>query len=1015
MARQGGFRGLLGIQAFRPEFSDAVNNPKARTVARRHDFECRFYIGPKITQVTADNLVTGRGFDATVETELAADLSVTATTMTVVSTANFSTGALIIEEGDNSATTEFIKYTSMDETHFYGLQRIQAPTVTEDYRGPHVTGARVVEFVEVTDLIPDMTVTWNDRSGIATWKVSLGGTRYNSAYLDNDNMFLCEMRQTPASYVFGEWTQWHIWFVGYLKDCKIDDSGKQEKRWKGTVEPLSQYLNVNYTEPRHYGRVDLAEEKTVTASTELQDPFAEADTGEYDGYPTLVGGNAVDGDLSTLWISENVPSPSATAFNESAFSINEVFLRPRTGEPADLQWFEIARYFTGAGSGSLKHFTISNRHTLWDTRVYPQDDGTEVRMTYPKENFLNLKGGGLLMDSSGSFIVLCKNKRHFLEKYPDSSDVAVFDWRKSAEFDEVGEFILDEENDFLLLMSGGNTYSIVWWSAGTDPSWVLVNPLPTFTDSPELAGTPKCGWKGPMISTHLADLPRGYSFRREPTNNNPAPTVTEGELAHWETSESYPTPGNHITGLPEWIMIDLGELGILLDEELSASEATEIVLDRDPLGLVESDPSFELVGIHCAHVQINDEVIRYYERDWDNKKLLTLSRAQFGTSAAVHPVGSVVAQFEDNVALTCHAIQEMSWYRQWVGDSNDNPIVPFHFDIFVSTATAPNNPGQGTDSAARIAAWEDWEEPARRGGWLAYWDWLHTATFSGGSAWGTGAYESHRRARWVLMMIKDMTDGGRAKLNEFHVYAATGRKTVGGEEQVFDDIKTGTIMRDLLDAGGFSPGEITSQDGSGIQDLQTSRASYLSIIQDVCRRTGCCVLFGLDQTVEHKYHPLYPLAGIGPAEITWDRDTARSVSLKRPFAHSVSQVTVRAKDEQTDEWFEASYPPYELELGDKIDVDDVLLGGPVEAKSFAEAHFYQKNGPMTISVIPVGPAEWCKPYDRCLVTWDMDEENTYLQGRNFIVVGVSHKISLGDGSPGSKEWNSAIQLQELIW
>jgi hypothetical protein len=93
----------------------------------------------------------------------------------------------------------------------------------------------------------------------------------------------------------------------------------------------------------------------------------------------------------------------------------------------------------------------------------------------------------------------------------------------------------------------------------------------------------------------------------------------------------------------------------------------------------------------------------------------------------------------------------------------------------------------------------------------------------------------------------------------------------------------------------------------------------------------------------------------------------------------------------------------------------VILGGPTAAKSFAEAHFYKKNGPMTISVVPVGPAEWCKPYMRCLVTWVLDEENTYLQGRNFIITGVSHQITFGDGTPGSKEWNCALQLQELIW
>ena len=173
--------------------------------------------------------------------------------------------------------------------------------------------------------------------------------------------------------------------------------------------------------------------------------------------------------------------------------------------------------------------------------------------------------------------------------------------------------------------------------------------------------------------------------------------------------------------------------------------------------------------------------------------------------------------------------------------------------------------------------------------------------------------------------------------------------------------------------------------------------------------------FSLDQTAEHKFHPLYPIASIDPVEITWDRDTARNVTLNRSFSHNVAQVTVRAHDDQTDEWYEASYPPWELALGDKVEIEDSILGGERDVALFAENHFYQKSGPLAITIIPVGPSEWCEPYQRCLVTWNLDEENTYLQGRNFIILGVSHNLRFGSGEPGSKQWNSSIRLQELIW
>ena len=185
------------------------------------------------------------------------------------------------------------------------------------------------------------------------------------------------------------------------------------------------------------------------------------------------------------------------------------------------------------------------------------------------------------------------------------------------------------------------------------------------------------------------------------------------------------------------------------------------------------------------------------------------------------------------------------------------------------------------------------------------------------------------------------------------------------------------------------------------------------VLRDLCQRSGCQLVFGMDHRVEHRYDPLYPLSVLADIEVEWDRDNARKVELDGPYKHNVSQVTLRAKDPNSDNIFEATYPPTPMPYGSVVNQEGFILGSADDAKLMAQHIFHQRNGPYKASLTAVGPAEWLRPGMRCTVTWEADEEGTLLQGHNFVIASIHYSVQLGKVRAGDKGWVATVRLKEL--
>jgi hypothetical protein len=948
----------------------ATANELARAEAAWFDFEMQFYVGGPRAWANLASILAGGAYDATASTTTTDDVVATSTEIPVVSTAGFSTGVAVIAPNGDDEEYEVFRYGSSDANSFNELTRDFGEGLGAGwFHGVHSSGATVSEWVDVTGLVHRLELTLEESDSIGTWSATLHGLGFNSRLLARSHALLAMWRFRPETDM-DTWSAWAVAFLGYIKEAGISDTHLQEKAWTATVEGVAQYLAETDAPAHHFGRVDLAAGKSVQVSGVLADPYLERNSGEYIGYPALDGDNLVDSDLSTVWISNDVPTVTREARIASAFSINEVYLASPPGQP-DLQWFEVFyKNADGETEGELKYYKVVNGNTTFnwidDNHIYPA----------PITNFLNFDGKGRPMDYDGAFAIICSNRPRFEERWGVGGAMHVLDWRDFQH----GAWVVNPAGGFLgWFYTGGALESIVWWGA--------VSPQP-FGERDDFPGYGP-SWTGATIPTP----PAGHSFRRI----NAGQVTSPDSAANFIADESNPTPGLAGDDNPEWLSVDLGALGIELEAELAIDEVDEIALNST-LGLLPA-----------GQVMIDAEVIEYTGRDDDNDKLTGLTRGVGVTDPALHPVGSSVVPYEDGQAIDAHLVRQVQWRRRPVMNGS-TLVVPKTFKIFFSVIDDPIFP----DDPAWDDDWQDYWDP---GELISVTNLPATAT-----EWSAVPPGGTVRARHVLLNIREMSDGGRAKLNEFHVYAATGEvlDADGAAEGTTETPHSGEVIKYLLvNNFGLDESQVVLTDvGTQFGELPTTKARYLQVIRDLCKKTGCTVYFGLDETVEHRFNPLYPLRSLPDVEITWTRGFARRMELNAPNMHNVSQVVLRARNQQEDVAFEVRYPPTPLPLGSELVIDDVCLGSATEACLMAEQIFRRRNGPLSATLTAVGPAEWARPGQRHLITWTMDEEGTLLQGRNFVVNRVSFSIDFGKASATgwqSKRWETTVGLQELIF
>lgn len=937
-----------------------------RIDSARTDFEMKFYVGGKWSDADLDNIAAGDPYTATVSTTLAEAVDPEETDIDLASVSGLTTGAVMIHPDSNNPYYEIVSYTGITSNTLNGCTRKEGPDADDPMFGYHDNGATVSEWVDITDIVLSGSDRDEKRGPIISWSATVSGIEYDSMLLDNDNSMLCMARWRPgAGGDITIWSTWRVYWVGYLYDVEIVDDFRRGHEWVAKVEGITQYLSATDMEACSYGRIDLAEGGTASSSSELLDPYDELGSGEFIGSPDdFSADKAVDNDMGTLWISEGQPAMTEEGFASGEYwIINEFLLRAQPGYTnAQHQWIETV-YKNNEHDLLYVKGSIVNKATTWAWTSGWSPPGPERRI--PTNNYIMIKPkhktGKMRMDMDGSFGVYCRDEDAFLERWGQVDCEWLIDW----DITRVGTFEIDVDGDFLgMHYENGDRYCAVWFGSITPHDY-------------QGEGTGS-GWSGATLPTDLTNLPKGHTYRRDP-----AGTMSNPDTAASWTSEDHPTPGSHFNGWYEWLSVDLGTMGITLGEFLPLAQTTYALLDGT-LGFTEA-----------GRIQVDSEQIDYVTRDDGNIKLLTLTRGVDGTTPADHNQGATVYQVEGGIAYTAPLVTMISWLRREVYDGT-TLVVPQVFDVYVSTDTSPMYPDdQWWD--------DDWED-----------DWSLRATETD---WADVSWEKsfeHMRARHMMITVKKMTNGGRAKLNEFRAYAYTTE--VGGEpDPRYPDMTwTGDVIADILENKfGWDSSLITLTDrGLPFIGLPIARQTYLTVMQDLLQRTGCMLRFNRDHTVEHLYDSGLPLAIWPDIEVDWTTVRARQVTLQRPYRHNVKQLILRAEEPSTSIVYEVRFPKTPQRLGEVLQIDDMVVGGMENAILLAEMLFADNNSKMVATVIPVGLADRVAAGDRHTITWVLDEQNTYLSGKNFLLIGVDRNWDFG-AKDEDRTWSVVLQLEEM--
>lgn len=947
----------------------ATSDQLQRAAAAEVDFEVRLYAGGMYGKANLDAITVGAAYDPTASTTTTNDVDRDSSSIPVSSTTDFpSSGTIVVAPTDGDEHYEVIYYGSKTPTTFDDLVRgylldTHHNETEDEVVGIHASGATVSEWIEITDWVTDsIDLTMEVQDGIGSWSANVRGWNYNSRVMARDRAILGMWRFRPASGVVETWTSWTVGFIGFVQSFQVTDDYVQAYTWMAKIKGVEAYLGLADAPAMHFGATDLASGASVSVSSVLSDPYREYGRGEYIGFPELTGDYAVDGDISTLWISENAPSRDDLTPVKGGVVINEIMLEQRVGLEA-LQFVEIYCNLNTTDEPDMKAYSLVNQNTIWEDAY-----GTSSK---PKNNFIDQFNKGRPLDNDGSWGLWVSNRTVF-ERYFQLLGGHILDWREKQR----GSFSLSTVSGFVAVMQYGTaTVDAVWWGGGA---------VDKFGVRPGYDGHGP-GWSGARLTVPAA----GNTLRRKQPG-----LVTTPSADAFEASNN-PTPGGYDSGDDEWISVDLGNMGHKLTQELASDETDEMALD-DVLGFTAS-----------GYVQIDAEIISYSARDDHTNQLTGLGRGEGGTTPAVHPVDSVVKQYEGGVAYDCWLVGAVRWRRKAVYDENGILVLPQTFAWFWSAADNPIMPDSGQ--------WlDDWTD-----------DWAkQECHFEGDAHWQTEQtlqFETPIRARHVLLMIREMTDGGRAKINELNAWASTRDVELeGSSDDILEHVLSGEIVKHVLvDRFGLDSSAVTLTDeGRLIPDLWTTKATYRQVLSDILEKTACALYFDLDGTVEHRYDPFYPLRSLPEVETTWDRENAREIDMSGPVKHNVSQVVLRAVDDtDTGVIAEVRYPAKPLALGSELVVEEHVVS-VVDALLRAERRFNRENGPLAGSVVPVGIAEFVRPGQRHIFDWTLDTEATMLSGRNFVVQSVTHSLDLGKvagGRVSQKRWDTTITLEELLF
>lgn len=915
----------------------------ARAQADGFHRDYRVLVGPRRAYVTAALFTAGEPVTLPVPTYLTGLVGASSTTIPVSSTVGYPTSgmlALTAAHVGGWGPTGWFAYTGTSAGTFTGVTFLHG---TPSF-GP---GARVVQWQEITDLVtewPAITEAEQDyqTAVIQDWTATLRGVGYRSDVLLPDATVVILERVRAA----GSDTGWLVAATGYVRRWEAEGDAAQVRRWQATVESVSTYINRHRVAARQWGRVNLADGASVSASAALGNLLLEPEELAA-GAAGTDAANVTDGNPDTGYISSVAPTatpatPTSSATNPPVL-VDAVFCWPPAGGPADLQYvvLRLNPYFEEA---DLTPYALTNRDTLYSPSFVPGWPGD------PFDVYVHLDG--LKLTTENPTIVLCRNRQTFEEWFGASDVVTVYDWRYLP---HGAAFRLDPSADAVRLRLFGYSGSGIAPRIEDEVAW---GTMPAY--QPNDATVSSELWSGAVLAAPAA----GTAYRRSP------PAADTDTSADWAT-ESPPVPTDPVTTADTvYLSVDLGEFSVNPASSMTAGSpatgASLTLTDATPLDA-------------AGTVQIDAEQITYTSRD--DTTLYGITRGANGTTAASHTTGDLVYHVSALGEATRHySVGAVEWRRRRI-IKNFLLVVPKQVQVWGSRLANPTLPGG--------ASWEL--------------DWLYhvplAGHFNGGAATIVQVPLGGVRLRHVMLRVVQMSDGGRAKIDDVYVWRGQLASGAANDEEGAGAIAR-ELLEEILDAAEITiePSAFTGTRG----DRSVSEATLGQLLQDLLVETMGALRYTLDGRVVLARHPAHPLGARPDVTATLTAAHQRSPqTATNPSRLGIGQVVATLRDHESGEQHVGRYPPV-AGPGEIVRLEDLetAVTSPTAAAHVAQTIYLDHpETSRSFSGGTAGPAEWLHVGQRVYVA---DWSDAAHPGRlyNCRITGVTH------GPDGVEQWTA---------
>lgn len=160
------------------------------------------------------------------------------------------------------------------------------------------------EWIDISHKVtqPPTINEWQEEN-IYDWSASLAGRHYNAELMPPDASVLIKARLLTPFYQ----GPWQVAALGYVRQWKVTGDKDGERAWQATVDSVRTYIDQFHIDARQYGKRNIAEGASVTASGTLANAELEAAEFGGGGIREITPSNLTDRDINTVWISDIAP------------------------------------------------------------------------------------------------------------------------------------------------------------------------------------------------------------------------------------------------------------------------------------------------------------------------------------------------------------------------------------------------------------------------------------------------------------------------------------------------------------------------------------------------------------------------------------------------------------------------------------------------------------------------------------------------------------------------------------